>query len=107
MLRPNVYVRHECYLECPVLPHEMSYPTCQTLQYVVTRAPASPVVRPPVPTKLSIAMMRFHWTGMLRIALVWHCTTAAKGRFLAIDTERPQHRMTPRADRNVGRFVFP
>ena len=106
MLRPNVYVRHEGYLEGPVLPHEMSYPTGQTLQYGVTLAQESAVVRPHVPTKLSIAMRLFHCTGMLRIALVWHCRTAGKGRLLAIDTDRPQHRMTPRAARKGGRFVF-
>jgi hypothetical protein len=43
-------------LEEPNLPHEMSYPTSETLQYGVTPAQESTQVRPHVPLFLTIVL---------------------------------------------------
>ena len=48
------------------LPHEMSYPTAQKLQYGGTLAQESAPMRPHVPTHVGIAVRVFHHTAILR-----------------------------------------
>ena len=93
-LHPDVYAQHN-ELRGSKLPHEMSYPTAQTLQYGVTLAQESAAVRPHVPRFKSCNLSLFHHTAILR---GFGVLTVATGHVVRpVDSRRRAHRIAERA----------